>query len=405
MVGNDIIIVMSNTIDHIRILLSKCADHSATEAEWKELEQLLEQSDDGGITPLLKEDWNTPKAVFSTEEVEQLAQAVLFKTSSHEPAPVSMKKKILHLRPWWWAAACLVLFLGLATWLWIRQDKAPVQKKMAATTDLPPGQNGAVLTLADGRKLVLDKLANGTIASEQGTNINLVEGRVEYEQAKHAQETPVYNKMSTPKGRQFQLVLPDGTGVWLNAESSIEFPTVFTKGYRDVTITGEVYFEVAKKTTTPFRVNIGEAARIDVLGTSFNVNAYENEEQIQATLLNGAIKVIPANAKEGIILKPGEQVQIQHANRNTAIRSAKETDLDRVMAWKNGAFSFEGLRIQEVLRQLERWYEFKVVYKNKPSDLIYRGGIDRNVKFSEILEVFREMGLQYEWDGKTLTVY
>lgn len=398
---------MKKTLDYIRTLLGKIADNSATEADLNEIQLLLDQSDqsdDGGITPLLKEEWNSPNAVFTQDEMEQLAQSVLGKIRSEQPETVIMKKRIPPSRSWWWAAASVVLLMGIATWLWIRPNNTTTPEGTVVTTDLPPGQNGAVLTLADGRQLVLENLKDGVVAKEDGTEINLINGRVEYE-PKGIKDAVTYNKMSTPKGRQFQLVLSDGTGVWLNAESSIEFPAVFSKTNREVTITGEVYFEVTKDAAAPFRVNISKVAGIDVLGTSFNVNAYDNEEQIQATLLNGAIRIVPASSKERYILKPGEQAQLTTTNGNTSVKIIQETDPERVLAWKNGAFSFEGLRLQEVLRQLQRWYDFKLVYKNKPPDMIYRGGIDRNVKFSEILEVLREMGLKYDWDGKTLIIH
>jgi transmembrane sensor len=397
---------MSNTIDHIRQLLDKCFNKTATEAELDEVLALLDASEhEEGIVPLLKKDWENPQQVFSGNEVEKLANSILSEIGYQEPVAPGIHKRNYNIRSRWWMAASVILLLTVGTWLWISRNPVSTSKEVSAIPDVPPGHTGAILTLADGRQIVLDSIGNGIIASQEGSSVQLNNGKVIYAPSDIVQGETVYNTMSTPRGRQFQIQLPDGTRAWLNAESSIRFPTNFTGGFRDITITGEVYLEVAKKAAMPFRVNIGKAARIEVLGTSFNVNAYENEATINTTLLNGSVRIVQTGVKDGTMLKPGEQGQIANAPANAAtINVLTDVDTDKVMAWKNGAFNFEGLGLREVLRQLERWYDIRVVYKAGTSDLKYRGGMDRNVKFSDILEVFREMGVKYEWDGKTLTI-
>ncbi|QEC42150.1 FecR family protein [Pseudobacter ginsenosidimutans] len=392
---------MSNTTNHIQTLLDKCAKNTATESEWQELQSLLDDPGEPGVTTLLKEYWNERSPVFSEAETEGLANAVMTEIRHRFPQPAG--KRVL-LMKFWWAAASVILLLGLGTWYFVYQQELTSKTTVASVPELLPANDGPVLTLANGKQFVLDSMSNGMIAREQGAVINWVDGKVVYESASTSKGELIYNTMSTPKGRQFQIVLPDGTVAWLNAESSIEFPTAFSGRYRDVSITGEVFFEVAKKSTTPFRVNIGKQAQIQVLGTSFNVNAYANESQILTTLLSGSIKLVTATNKTGVVLTPGEQAQLTVAQGISTLKLEKNADIERVMAWKKGVFNFEGLRLQEILRQMERWYEFKVVYKKSPSDMVYRGGIDRNVKFSEILEVFKEMGVSFEWDGKTLVV-
>jgi transmembrane sensor len=394
---------MSNTTNHIRTILDNCTKNTASEAEWQELQLLLDDPGEPDVTALLKEYWNAATPVFSEAETEGLANAVITEIRHTFPVPAGKEKKVLLMKAWW-AAASVVLLLGLATWYFVHEQETPSQTTVASVPELLPANDGPVLTLANGKQLVLDNMSNGMIAREQGAAINWVDGKVVYESVSATNGELIYNTMSTPKGRQFQIVLPDGTVAWLNAESSIEFPAAFNGSYRDVSITGEVFFEVAKKSNSPFRVNIGKQAQIQVLGTSFNVNAYANESQIMTTLLSGSIKLITATNKTGIVLTPGEQAQLAVAQGTSVLKLEKNAEIDRVIAWKNGVFNFEGLRLQEILRQMERWYEFKVVYRKAPSDMVYRGGIDRNVKFSEILEVFKEMGVSFEWDGKTLIV-
>lgn len=386
------------------MLLDKCAENTATEAEWQEIQTLLDDPAETGIISLLKEYWNERKPVFSETEIETLAQSVMADIRLRFPEPEKKGKKILKMK-FWLAAASVLLIMCVATWYIVKQPETSSPATVASIPELFPASDGPILMLANGKQLVLDSMNNGVIAIEEGTAISWMDGKVVYKPAISANQDLNYNKMSTPKGRQFQLVLPDGSVAWLNAESSIEFPTAFSGKFRDVSITGEVFFEVAKKSNTPFRVNIGKLAQIQVLGTSFNVNAYANESQIQTTLLTGSVKLVTAANTAGVVLSPGEQARLITGQSTSAWKIEKNVDIDRVMAWRKGIFNFEGLRLQEILRQLERWYEFTVVYRKEPSGMIYRGGIDRNVKFSEILEVFREMGVQFDWDGKTLIVY
>jgi ferric-dicitrate binding protein FerR (iron transport regulator) len=213
----------------------------------------------------------------------------------------------------------------------------------------------------------------------------------------------VFNTMSTPRGRQYQLSLPDGSGVWLNAGSSIRFPTVFKDNRREVSITGEVYFEVIKNASSPFLVNMENGTKIEVLGTRFNVNAYNNENSINTTLLDGSVRIITSADKAGVELKPGQQAQVER-NTNGNVHVLTNIDTEKVTAWKNGSFNFEGSTLEEVLRQIERWYDIKVVYNSSNPGFKFRGGMYRNVNFSDVLQVLKGMGVKYEWDGKTLTI-
>jgi len=216
---------------------------------------------------------------------------------------------------------------------------------------------GAILTLADGSKVLLDTIHSGTVALQSGVTAKIVNGDLVYEGAGsevvfNEVQTPkvVFNEVQTPKGRYYHLILPDGSEVWLNSLSSIRYPTSFSGTERRVEITGEAYFEVAKKQGLPFYVKINDIASVEVLGTHFNINAYSNEGSINTTLLEGSVKVT-GNINQAL-LKPGQQARIKDH-----IDIYDDVDINQVMAWKNGLFDFEGLSIIEIMRQLERWYD------------------------------------------------
>lgn len=332
----------------------------------------------------------------------------------------------------WWAAASIIVMLSIGAYFWMDNKKSTSLTNTAIhAAAILSGMKGAILTLADGRKVVLDSLENGVIAIQNGANVLLKNGQLTYAVTGDGPREMSYNTMSTPEGRQFQLALPDGTQVWLNAASSIRYPTVFTGSERRVEVKGEVYFEVAKKTRMPFRVNVNQLAEVEVLGTSFNVNAYENEANIKTTLQEGSVRVLvgsmtllgtglPApdqkSADSGVpdraeaILKPGEQAQI-HISKKTsqlgpdAIKVIKNTDIEEVLAWKEGLFNFNGLTFEESMRQLERWYHIKVVYENNKVPNIRLGGkMTRGVSLNDLLKQLEKMGVRYKLDARVLRV-
>jgi ferric-dicitrate binding protein FerR (iron transport regulator) len=245
------------------------------------------------------------------------------------------------------------------------------------------------------------------VARQTGANLLLHDGRLTYDPIREKTTETVYNTMTTPRGRQFQLTLPDGTMVWLNAASSIRYPTVFTGTERQVEITGEAYFEVTKNIKMPFRVRVDDRADIEVLGTHFNVNAYENEKTLNTTLLEGSIRVLTVSGEQtsrkmtdGVILKPGQQAQLR-----TELHVFNNTDIDKVMAWKNGAFNFEDLPLEEAMRQLERWYDIKVKYENGVPDIRFGGKIGRDVSLADLLQILAGTKLKFRIEkGRELII-
>jgi ferric-dicitrate binding protein FerR (iron transport regulator) len=233
-----------------------------------------------------------------------------------------------------------------------------------------------------------------------------------------ASTAPVYNNLTTPRGRQFQLILPDGSKAWLNAGSSLRYPTVFSADERRVEVTGEVYFEVAHDKTKPFFVNIlpspgrdAGGGSIKVLGTEFNVNAYANEAAIKTTLLKGKVKFVYKSAipdksgragnPQSAILKPGEQAVFTHDSRLTIYDHA---DVDKAVAWKKGIFNFEDASLEEVMRQLERWYDIEVVYEKNIPDIKFGGKMSSDVSLSGLLKSLQEMDVHFRVEGRKLIV-
>jgi len=300
--------------------------------------------------------------------------------------------KVRKMRTWWWAAAAVLLLAGSSTWLVF---KHPANKEITAVKDIAPGKTGAILTLANGDIIELDSLKNGIIATQQGTSLSLQNGTLSYN-AKDAAEAS-YNTIRTPKARQFQVVLPDGSKVWMNAESALKYPTAFIKN-RTVEISGEAYFEVVKNAALPFKVKIGEKSVIEVLGTRFNINAYSDEQSINTTLLEGSVKV--NKGTESIILKPGQQAVV-----NEVLTVNNDINTDQVIAWKAGIFNFDGLDIEAVMRQLSRWYDIEVIYEQGIPSTKFYGEIGRNLNLSQVLEGLKLSGVHFRIEnGKRLVV-
>lgn len=315
-----------------------------------------------------------------------------------------------------WVAAAAFILLAAGAWLQYGNNK---QQKPAGISQTPqreilPGKSGAVLTLADGRKVVLDSLGNGVVAIQNGTRVVLQNGRLAYDAASKGALAVTYNTMSTPKGRQFRLMLPDGTQVWLNAASSITYPTVFAGKERRVEIKGEAYFEVKSLFAkgghgkVPFIVTInpplggrsGQGEEVEVLGTHFDINAYPDEEVVKTTLLEGLVRV--SGGQDYAVLQPGQQAQVSSSKK---IKVVKNADTEKIMAWKNGLFNFEGAGIEEVMRQLSRWYDIDVVYEKGVPDINFVGTLDNNVSLSGVLKAFKGFGIHYRIEeGRRLVV-
>jgi ferric-dicitrate binding protein FerR (iron transport regulator) len=316
--------------------------------------------------------------------------------------PIVRRVHFLRRTGWWAAAAVLIVLLtGVAYWL---LNKGPQQQPVATVAvenDVQPGRQGALLTLADGRVVLLDSLVDGVIASEKGAQVVLEDGQLTYKPSTVHDAQTAYNTVSTPRGRQFALQLPDGTKVWLNAASSLRYPVVFTGTERKVEITGEAYFEVARVRLTgaggagrkmPFKVIINNHTTVEVLGTHFNVNAYNDENSVNTTLLEGAVKV--SHEKYIQLLQPGQQAQV--LNKTGAITLVKDADVTAAVAWKNGTFSFSNANLQTVMRELARWYNIDVEYTGDVSYGAFTGEIGRTLTLDQVLKGLTKTRVHYK---------
>jgi ferric-dicitrate binding protein FerR (iron transport regulator) len=316
------------------------------------------------------------------------------------------------------AAAVVILAIG-ATLVWTlakkKTNSANQPVGVRFKNDVLPGSDKAILQLADGKTIVLENASKGTIAREGNTNIVVDDkaGSLQYvtnANGSHQNET-TYNTLSTPRGGQYRLVLPDGSKVWLNAASSIRYPIAFTGNERRVAIKGEAYFEVAKDPHKPFKVVIapspsGEGrGEVEVLGTHFTINAYDDEAAMRVTLLEGKVKVVKretANGKENpIILKPDEQAV---ASGNSPFTIDHSPNVEEATAWKDGLFYFQNAGIETIMRQVSRWYDVKVRYEGTVKQE-FIGKIPRTVNVSTLLKILESTGwVHFTIQGNVITV-
>lgn len=303
-------------------------------------------------------------------------------------------------------AAAVILLIAGVWWF----ERTPAHEEGATvhnsrpSNDVPPGGNRAILTLANGSTIALDSAANGSLAQQGNTTVlKTANGQLAYQIAAsdkpQATRAATYNTLATPRGGQYRLVLPDGSKVWLNAASSIRYPTTFEGKERRVTITGEAYFEIKENAALPFVVATDNKGEIQVLGTQFNVNAYDDEPVVKTTLLEGAVQV----KKEGttLLLKPGEQAQLTKTGDLTRM---KDVDMEETIAWKNGKFSCKNMALEDILRQVARWYDVEIVYEDRITDR-YTASVARDVPVSSLLRYLElSEGVHFRIEGRKITV-
>jgi transmembrane sensor len=278
--------------------------------------------------------------------------------------------------------------------------------------DLPPGRNNATLTLADGRSIVLDSAANGGLAQQGNIKVIKLNGQIAYTKTGSAQsgvqsgeksgpksgDAILLNTISTARGNQYQLILSDGSKIWLNAASSLRFPTSFSGKERRVEVTGEAYFEIAKNPAMPFKVKAG-SGEIEVLGTHFNINAYADESSIKTTLLEGAVAIKKETALQ--MLAPGQQAEF---SLNGGIGLPKNVDTNQETAWKDGFFWFNNTDIHSLMRQVSRWYDVEVEFQGNIADDGFTGKVSRNVPLSKLLNVLEQYDLHFKIEGRKIIV-
>ncbi len=397
-------------------LFNKCLEQNISEEELTELQDLMLKKELNNVTTELFENVfngapGIERKLLADDKKKAILESILLagKYKRTEQAKVDEIRKVaiieepveLKYRSRWMVAASAILIMSIAGYLiysLISPAKNNTVVNTRTLTEISPGKNGAILTLANGRQVLLDSIKDGIVAMQGGVTARIVNGKLVYEGSGNE---VVYNTMSAPRGRQFQLNLPDGTSVWLNSKSSITYPVVFAGNERNVSITGEVYMEVAKNKDKPFKVNINNKTMAEVLGTQFNISAYEDDENINTTLIEGSVKLL--NGNQSAILKPGQQAKVKPESEDDGI-TVQQADVDAVTAWKNGYFNFDKLSFAEVLRQLERWYDVDIVYTKEVPKIEFFGGLSRNSSLNSVLKALELNVAKLSVEGNKLII-
>ncbi|SFA44421.1 FecR family protein [Pedobacter suwonensis] len=326
--------------------------------------------------------WNSDNQHFTEDEINAAKSKVW----------LALNSPVHRLKPWYWlsAVAGILLFI-IVFWFYKERIDSPrtnlVVKK--ARTDFKPGGNKAILTLANGEEVSLGNPAKGEVASQGTVQVTETEtGKLVYKGRKEISEAVMINKLTTPRGGEYQLVLSDGTKVWLNAASSISFPAAFEGNYRKVSITGEVYFEVAHDKKKPFLVTAREQ-EISVLGTHFNISAYQDDEFVTTSLISGAVRVKNLKTKVEKSIQPGQSATTSSANDDVLIHAI---DKDEILSWKNGYFQFDNQNVYSIMKVLSRWYNVDVQFLSDKNTEHFGGTFSRGKQLSEILANLEKLG-------------
>lgn len=398
-----------NNQDSLQQLWDKyLADQKMTAGELKQLRSLVQNPQhQQQLDQLLATLYAEEQPLSATAECDARAayEEAWARVQTSAPETTQAAVVPLHARRWWrYAAAILVISAATGGAYQLFRSKAPVATPPLTahtTTLIQPGGNKATLTLADGSVISLNEAQNGALAQQGNTQVvKTAGGQLAYQAKGATGSTVLYNTIQTPRGGRFHITLPDGSKVWLNAASSLYYPTAFTGSSREVTLTGEAYFEIAPNTTQPFKVLVN-TMQVNVLGTHFNIMAYTEEAAIQTTLLQGSVAVTTAGNKQ--LLKPGQRASL---NRNThALQVQEEVDTEEVIAWKNGQVQFAGADLHAAMRMIERWYDVEVEYKGSIPNAHFRGSLPSTAPITDMLNMMQQTGeVHFEIKGRKIMV-
>jgi ferric-dicitrate binding protein FerR (iron transport regulator) len=388
-----------DTRQRINDLFGKYLNGTCTQAEWEELLVLADGLTDeefGLLDAPLRALWlqagagELPSRAKAADREKMYAGIV----NQEEEATVTT------IRPFRWKIAVAAALFGALIISGIFYKYAVEREKPLAKNTLPekikPGINRAVLTLANGKEVVLDTATAVRYQQGKATIVNL-NGKLSYQATGNEKGVPIYNRVTTARANEYQLTLADGTKVWLNALSSLRFPATFDGASRTVELKGEAYFEVAKDKTKPFRVSVN-GTEVVVLGTNFDINAYVDEADLKTSLLEGSVSITHQNKTS--LLKPGQEASVTR-NNDLVVASA---NVELAVAWKNGYFQFDKASLPAIMRQISRWYDLDIVYSGQIPDRLFKGKIQRSLPLAGILNILKKGNVNFKLDGHTLTV-
>ena len=379
--------------ERIRYLLQAYTDHTATEAEEQELfEWVATTTDDTLLREHIRQVMEArTEGIFPAADWEKMYRQV------KQEAGITATTPVRRMRWYRIAAAVLVLIAGAGSMYWLFHKKRPVQKETVSAAqyegqDIQPGNTRAILQ-AGGQHVTLNK--KDTSFTLAGNTVQVNGGSIRVAEAR-----PVQYTLITPRGGQYKLTLPDGTIAWLNADSRLAYPSVFTGDKREVTLQGEAYFEVHTDAARPFIVHAAQQD-VQVLGTEFNIQAYPDEANIVTTLVKGKVRI--NSADKTLLLQPGEQSQLNKQQGQLTL--AADADVDEVVAWKNGYFRFDKMDIRSIMQQLSRWYDVDVRYEDDLQPHYFGAIISRDNNISQILHLLEATGdVHFKIEGREVFV-
>lgn len=386
-----------------------------------QLEELIKKYNSGQCTDEEKAwleqwyhsfEWNNPKNAYEEKELAQLKEqawsAITAHKKSGEHFPVvyatNPSKSLYHFRWWHFSAAAVLIFAGLFSFFKLSQPaQITPQENLAKTSNTPadvmPGKSKATLVLADGSVVSLDSATNARVQEKDGTVIDKQQGKLVYNSSGNNNSATLYNTLNIPRGAEYQVVLPDGSKVWLNAASSLKYPTRFSGAERTVFLTGEAYFEIAKNPSMPFYVYTSSDIKIEVVGTHFNIKDYNDEATVKMTLTEGSVRI--SNQLTTLTLAPSQQAVWQKKEQRMGV---KQVDTDKEIAWKNGMIEFNDDDLPYIMRQLSRWYDVDISFEGAAPKGSYNGSIPRKATLSEVMQILRIAGVKYWLDNRKLVV-
>lgn len=387
--------------DRIAHLIFQYSINKLNETEWQELNEWINESEKNRIQFERLTDPVGMKHFLDFREKMQLVMA--------EKKPV---RKILFPRHYWQkiaavAAIFLMAIAGIYVWYGNKNkpDLASQTQQKRPVNDVPPGSFKALLRLEGGKQIVLDSAGSGLLAQQGDVSIYNEGGQVKYNGKTSGNNEIVYNVLETGIGQTYTVVLSDGTKVWLNSKSSLKFPVTFSDNERNVEVEGEAYFEVTKNAKKPFVVKFssaaGEHSQVEVLGTQFNINAYNDEPATNTTLIEGSIKISQLTTKNSKFISPRQQARLDGTG---VIQVINNVNIDAVTAWKNQSFYFESLALKAIMRQLSRWYGIEVIYQGNIPERRFGGMVSRNRNLSEVLKMLQLSDIHFKIENKKLTV-
>jgi hypothetical protein len=382
-----------------------------TKSVWTSEEQAwmleyLQETDQHALRQLMQEKFEQDQDG-STHLPANISEKLL--AQIHEQIQVSSETNTSSIIDWkkWLSVAAVFIIVASVAFYYIRSKQVlptPEAKIQLKQDIAAPSTNTAIITLGNGQQIILDSAGNGLLAMEGNVQLTkTADGSIVYQ---GSSEKYLVNTLNNPRGsKPVTLVLSDGTKVWLNSESALRYPAAFGASERQVEITGEAYFEVAKK-AQPFKVAVAGKGVVEVLGTHFNINSYQDETYTKVTLLEGSVKVyLQPNGYGTIAIKPGQQaLYLSDQQKQTAIQIKNDVDVSAVVAWKNGFFNFDNADLKSVLRQLSRWYNVDVIYQGNIPKRVFGGEMQRDLNLSEVLKILEKNNVHFKIETNKLIV-